>query len=66
MVTDIHTNATAIYDRILSSLAQAGRTDHVTFAAVSKTRTVDEMHAAENISCIDCFGENRVQEAESC
>ena len=58
-------NALAVYDRIQSALSRAGRKDKVIFAAVSKTRTVDEMHEAENFACIDCFGENRVQEAEA-
>ena len=46
-------------------MARAGRNDKVFFAAVSKTRTVDEMKEAEKISWVDYFGENRVQEAES-
>ena len=58
-------NALAVYDRIQSALSRAGRKDRVIFAAVSKTRTVEEMHEAEEFSCIDCFGENRVQEAEA-
>ena len=58
-------NAQTIYDRILNALSLAKRTDHVAFVAVSKTRTVDEMKAAEAFTCIDYFGENRVQEAES-
>ena len=58
-------NALEIYDRIQAALSRAGRKDRVIFAAVSKTRTVDEMHEAEKFPCIDCFGENRVQEAEA-
>ncbi len=46
-------------------MSKAGRKDKVFFAAVSKTRTVDEMKEAEKISWVDYFGENRVQEAES-
>ena len=58
-------NAQEIYERIQDALAGAGRTDKVAFVAVSKTRTVEEMHEAEAFSCIDYFGENRVQEAEA-
>ena len=58
-------NAQEIYDRIQNALAEAGRKDKAAFVAVSKTRTVDEMHEAEAFSCIDYFGENRVQEAEA-
>ena len=58
-------NAQAIFDRIQNALSLAKRTDKVDFVAVSKTRTVDEMKQAETFSCIDYFGENRVQEAES-
>ncbi|MBR4196582.1 MAG: YggS family pyridoxal phosphate-dependent enzyme [Synergistaceae bacterium] len=46
-------------------MSKAGRRDKVYFAAVSKTRNVDEMREAEKISWVDFFGENRVQEAES-
>ena len=46
-------------------MTKSGRKDKVFFAAVSKTRTVDEMKEAEKISWVDYFGENRVQEAES-
>ncbi|MBQ7544064.1 MAG: YggS family pyridoxal phosphate-dependent enzyme [Synergistaceae bacterium] len=58
-------NADEIYGRILEAASKAGRTDKVSFVAVSKTRTVEEMHEAENFSCVDFFGENRVQEAEA-
>ena len=57
--------ALEIYDRIQDALSRAGRKDKVIFAAVSKTRTVEEMKEAEAFHCIDCFGENRVQEAEA-
>ena len=46
-------------------MTKSGRKDKIFFAAVSKTRTVDEMKEAEKISWVDYFGENRVQEAES-
>lgn len=58
-------NAEEIRERIDSAMSKAGRKDKVFFAAVSKTRTVDEMKEAEKISWVDYFGENRVQEAES-
>ena len=58
-------NAEIIRERIDSAMTRAGRKDKVYFAAVSKTRTVDEMKEAEKISWVDYFGENRVQEAES-
>lgn len=58
-------NADEIRERIDAAMARAGRKDKVYFAAVSKTRTVDEMREAEKISWVDYFGENRVQEAES-
>lgn len=58
-------NAQIIFDRIQNALSSCGRNDSVKFVAVSKTRTVDEMKEAEKFSCIDYFGENRVQEAES-
>ena len=61
----INMNAQAIFDRIQNALSLAKRTDRVAFVAVSKTRTVDEMKQAEEFPCIDYFGENRVQEAES-
>lgn len=61
----INMDAEIIYSRIQDALTRAGRRDKVIFAAVSKTRTVDEMKEAEKFSCIDCFGENRVQEAET-
>ena len=64
-MVDIETRAREIYDRIESAKLKAGRTDKVIFSAVSKTRTVEEMKEAEKLSFIDCFGENRVQEAES-
>lgn len=57
-------NAEIIRERIDSAMTRAGRTDRVYFAAVSKTRTVEEMHEAERISWVDFFGENRVQEGE--
>lgn len=62
---DIKPNAEKIYARIQSAKAKAGRTDKISFAAVSKTRTVEEMKEAEKIEWVDFFGENRVQEAES-
>jgi hypothetical protein len=58
-------NPQEIYGRINDALARAGRKDRVYFVAVSKTRTVEEMQEAEKFSCIDFFGENRVQEAEA-
>lgn len=58
-------NAEIIRERIDSAMTRAGRKDKVYFAAVSKTRTVDEMKEAEKISWVDFFGENRVQEADS-
>ena len=58
-------NAYEIYERIENAKAKAGRNDKVYFTAVSKNHTVDEMKAAEKFECIDFFGENRVQEAES-
>lgn len=58
-------NAEEIRERIDSAVTKAGRKDKIFFAAVSKTRTVDEMKEAEKISWVDYFGENRVQEAES-
>lgn len=58
-------NAEIIRERIDSAMSKAGRRDKVYFAAVSKTRNVDEMREAEKISWVDYFGENRVQEAES-
>ena len=58
-------NAEIIRERIDSAMSRAGRTDKVYFAAVSKTRTVDEMKEAEKIAWADFFGENRVQEAEA-
>ena len=64
-MTDIITRAQAIHDRIQAALTRAGRTDKVDLVAVSKTRTVDEMHEAELSPYIDSFGENRVQEGEA-
>ncbi len=58
-------NAEEIREQIDSAITKAGRKDKIFFAAVSKTRTVDEMKEAEKISWVDYFGENRVQEAES-
>lgn len=58
-------NAEEIRERIERAMAKAGRNDRVSFVAVSKTRTVDEMRKAEKISWVDFFGENRVQEGES-
>lgn len=58
-------NAEEIYQRILRARDRAGRADKIYFVAVSKTRTVSEMHEAEKFTCIDYFGENRVQEAEA-
>ena len=64
-MVDIHTRAQEIFDRISAAKDKAGRKDKIIFSAVSKTRTVDEMKQAEIIPFIDCFGENRVQEAEA-
>ncbi len=58
-------DAEKILERIENAKLKAGRNDKVFFAAVSKTRTVEEMKEAEKISWVDFFGENRVQEAES-
>ena len=58
-------NADLIHERIENAKIKARRNDRIFFAAVSKTRTVDEMREAEKFSCIDFFGENRVQEAET-
>ncbi|MBR0204666.1 MAG: YggS family pyridoxal phosphate-dependent enzyme [Synergistaceae bacterium] len=60
-------NAEEIFARINKAREKAGRPDSekIFFTAVSKTRTVDEMHEAEKFMCIDYFGENRIQEAES-
>ncbi len=58
-------NAEEIYTRIQAARDRAGRKDSINFVAVSKTRTADEMKEAEKFTCIDFFGENRVQEAES-
>ena len=64
-MVDIASRAQAIAERIATAKSQAGRKDNVAFAAVSKTRTVEEMRQAEAVPFIDCFGENRVQEAEA-
>lgn len=56
-------NAEIIYERILNAKEKAERNSRIYFVAVSKTRSIDEMKEAEKISCIDFFGENRVQEA---
>lgn len=58
-------NAEAILERINRAREKAGRNDKIYFAAVSKTRTINEMKEAEKFPFIDFFGENRVQEAES-
>ena len=58
-------DAEIIRERIENAKSKAGRSDKIFFAAVSKTRTVDEMKEAEKIAWVDFFGENRVQEAES-
>ena len=58
-------NADVIHERIENARIKAGRNDKIFFVAVSKTRTVDEMREAEKFSCIDFFGENRIQEAET-
>lgn len=58
-------NAEEIYSRIQSARDRAGRKDKIDFVAVSKTRTIEEMKQAEKFTCIDYFGENRVQEAET-
>lgn len=65
MSVKLNPEAEKIYGRIEKAKADAGRNDKIFFAAVSKTRTVDEMKEAEKISWVDFFGENRVQEAES-
>lgn len=64
-MVDLSTRAQEIFDMIQAALSRAGRRDKVYFAAVSKTRTVDEMHEAEKFPLIDYFGENRVQEGEA-
>lgn len=61
----IDMNAEEIYSRIQNARDRAGRTDKISFVAVSKTRTIGEMKEAEKFTCIDFFGENRVQEAEA-
>ena len=59
-------NYEEIYERIQNAKLKANRTsDRIFFAAVSKTRTVEEMKTAEKIPWVDFFGENRVQEAET-
>lgn len=58
-------NADLIHELIENARIKAGRKDKIFFTAVSKTRTPDEMREAEKFSCIDFFGENRVQEAET-
>ena len=55
-------NANEIFERINNALIKCNRNDKVFFTAVSKTRTIQEMKEAEKFSCIDFFGENRVQE----
>ena len=64
-MSDIISRAQEIYSRIQNALSCAGRKDKAVFVAVSKTRTVDEMHEAEKFPFIDYFGENRVQEGEA-
>ena len=64
-MTEIETRAQAIHERIQTALSRAGRTDKVDIVAVSKTRTVEEMHYAERSPYIDSFGENRVQEGDA-
>ena len=57
-------NALEIFDRINNARDKSGRErEKIYFVAVSKTRTIQEMQEAEKFSCIDFFGENRVQEA---
>ncbi|MBQ7577199.1 MAG: YggS family pyridoxal phosphate-dependent enzyme [Synergistaceae bacterium] len=56
-------NALEIFERINNARDKANRTDKIYFTAVSKTRTIQEMQEVEKFSCIDFFGENRVQEA---
>ncbi len=57
-------NALEIFDRINNARAKSGReSEKIYFVAVSKTRTIQEMQEVEKFSCIDFFGENRVQEA---
>ena len=63
-MVDIKSRAQEIFDRISAARDKAGRTDKIIFSAVSKTRSIDEMKQAEAVPFIDCFGENRVQEAE--
>ncbi|MBQ3693801.1 MAG: YggS family pyridoxal phosphate-dependent enzyme [Synergistaceae bacterium] len=58
-------NADVIHERIENAKLKAGRKDKIFFTAVSKTRIIEEMREAEKFSCIDFFGENRVQEAEN-
>ncbi len=58
-------NADIIHERIENARIKAGRKDKIYFTAVSKTRSAEEMREAEKFSCIDFFGENRVQEAET-
>ena len=66
MVIKMNQNFEEIYERIQNAKNKIGRKDKIFFTAVSKTRTIDEMREAENnISWIDFFGENRVQEAEN-
>ena len=57
-------NALEILDRINNARIKSGReSEKIYFVAVSKTRTIQEMQEVEKFSCIDFFGENRVQEA---
>ena len=61
MISD---NAKIIHEKIENAKIKAGRkNENIIFVGVSKTRTVDEMRESENF--IDCFGENKVQEAEA-
>ncbi|MBQ9419419.1 MAG: YggS family pyridoxal phosphate-dependent enzyme [Synergistaceae bacterium] len=58
-------NFEQIRERIQNAKTKSNRNDKISFVAVSKTRTVEEMKEAELIPWIDFFGENRVQEAET-
>ena len=58
-------NALEIFERINNARDKANRSkdEKIYFTAVSKTRTIQEMQEVEKFSCIDFFGENRIQEA---
>jgi len=64
---DCHTNLTARYSRVCSTIGAAEErftrpAGSVTLVAVSKTRSADEVRAVANLGQRD-FGENQVQEA---